>query len=404
MCKPAEGESNRPSGLSLGMPCGESLLPTGPSGSKTPGQSSSASQTPNSSRLAAAYRLMKQWVEDALVLNVNPTVQHISKHQNEAAVVTSSVGGFSSTSKTQNRVENSGAPEVARSCCLSTPVSQTHSPDAVIPGCLSENYCKYNNGRPWQPSASNAASRYSSARPPEVERHVDLPSADADQGFSRPVVRPNLVPDYLSVGRNVVGLQSGNALSEQGEPTAPVEVASKNSTGTTLHIVADSAESAAGDYPGCDSMKIRCESSAYYWDSGEKSSHNADRTGNSEAGGAAYRQPSEPSSFLQYGSFRVRWGGVKTEPSSRGQPRGSSLCEDAVDCELSNTSECRASARQTCQPSDQQVMALDMPIPGRVGTEPATSGHTRTPGLQKTESLLWKMRDRLSSTLWCAQS
>ena len=398
-------------GLPLGAQSGVSPLPTNGSGNSTPGRSSAASQSPGSSRIAVAYRLMKQWVEDMLVSDLNPTVYHVSKHQNcpETATVPSAAGCDPFTSQENKREGKTTGSGFSRSSCSATPVSRTRSPDVgqppiVLPGSLSESSHHYSNGLPWQ-----VASSYLSPRGPPGGSHIGTARHDFCRDPSPPQRGPatsNQVPNGTSKTNYLAGDMSANQdltmahnghFDPQREARVPGEAMKQPGSSTLPTVMQSAAEENVNDSYG----RGRNQPNSSWAPSAADSREDAQRTARAEPCNPASRAPSERTSFLQYGSFRVRWGDVKTEPSPVGRLRAFSMCESATDCDISSTLEPREAARRAYQPADRPVPAFDVPLPGTEGTAVASNGNMRTSGLQNTESLLWRMKDRLSSTFWC---
>ncbi|KAL8435809.1 hypothetical protein ACSSS7_002186 [Eimeria intestinalis] len=402
--KAASDESR---GLPLGVPSEVSPLSNGASGNRTPAQSPYASQSPGSSRIALAYRLMKQWVEDALVSNLNPTIHHVSRHQNcpEASAEPPSLGVLSASPGAHKRDTNTGASEVSRSKCSATPLSFSHPADTggplnPLPGCPSGGSCHYSNGLPWQAAAQYGRPRWSPQSPHEAAgrggsstAHLRLTSVEREPSG---VSRLTLGADDTQ-GNHLIASGQGGVL----HPALTPETSDSKELG---NVFSQSSGKASDSYLDGDSG--RCPPHLFSaWVASAKGGCDAgQKTARSEAGAVVSGPPSDRNSFLQYGSFRVRWGGVKRDPSPANRlHRNPCMCDSPTDCDAASGSGPREGVK-TQPPGPQAAAAFDVPSPGSAGAGGAAGGGTKTQGLQNTGSLLWRMRDRLSSTLWSRTS
>ncbi|KAL8427612.1 hypothetical protein Efla_005787 [Eimeria flavescens] len=387
-------------GLAFGVPGEMSPLSPGASGNRTPSQSPNASHSPGSSRIAAAYRLMKQWVEDALVSSLNPTVHHVSRHQNcpQTAAEPPSLLADSSSPAAHKRDSNTGASVLSRSNCSATPLSFTHpveaaGPPCVVPGCPSEGSCHYSNGLPWQASPSHVRPRW-----PPLSSHEDGSGRDPSAAQLR-LTSAEREPGGIS--RLQLGREDGVSAFQQTSrgdngcfrpPAAAAGEATSKQHATPRGGARADAEEAAGR----EAAKNQSHP-PNSWVAGTRGSCEAVlKAGKPEAAG---RPPSE----LQYGSFRVRWGDIKRAPSQASRLRSPSMGDSPTDCDGVSPGESRGEAGR--QPADQQgAAAFDVAIPGAVAVGAANSGAAKAQGFQNTESLLWKMKGRLSSTFWSKTS
>ncbi|KAL8448233.1 hypothetical protein Emag_004001 [Eimeria magna] len=401
--KPASAESP---GLPLGVPSEVSPLSTGASGNRTPTQSPYASQSPGSSRIAVAYRLMKQWVEDALVSNLNPTIHDVSRHHNcaEVAAEPPSLGLLSASPGAHKRDSNTGASEVSRSNCSATPLSFSHPADTggplnPLPGCSSGGSCHYSNGLPWQAAAQYARPRWPPHNTHEAggrgssTAHLRLASVERERSG---VSRLTLGADDIH-GNHLIADGRGDVLP----PALTPEASDSKELG---NVFLQSSGKASDSYVGGDSG--RCPNHPFSaWGSTAKGScEPGQKTARSDADAAVVRQPSDRNSFLQYGSFRVRWGEVKRDPSPANRPHTKPcMCDSPTDCDAASGSGSRGGSNT--QPSDSQAAAaFDVASPGSGGAGGAAGVTMKTQGLQNTGSLLWRMKDRLSSTFWSRTS
>ncbi|KAL8449048.1 hypothetical protein Emed_003400 [Eimeria media] len=386
--KPASAESP---GLPLGVPSEVSPLSTGGSGNRTPTQSPYASQSPGSSRIAVAYRLMKQWVEDALVSNLNPTIHHVSRHHNspEVAAEPPSLGLLSASPGAHKRDSNTGASEPA----------DTGGPLNPLPGCPSGGSCHYSNGLPWQAAAQYGHPRWPPQSPQEAggrgssTAHLRLASVERQRSG---VSRLTLGADDMQ-GTHLIGNVQGDVL--------PPALTPKASDSKELgNVFLQSRGKASDSYLGGDSGRCPNHHFSVWGSSAKGSSEPGQKTARSDAGAAVARPPSDRNSFLQYGSFRVRWGEVKRDPSpaNRLHPKPC-MCDSPTDCDAASGSGSRGGSN-TQPPESQAAAAFDVPSPDSGGAGGAAGGTTKTQGLQNTGSLLWRMKDRLSSTFWSRTS
>ncbi|KAL8275955.1 hypothetical protein Esti_000071 [Eimeria stiedai] len=400
--KPASAESP---GLPLGVPSEVSPLSTGALDNRTPAQSPYAPQSPGSSRIAVAYRFMKQWVEDALVSNLNPTLHHVSRHHNcpGTAAEPPSPGMLSASPGANKR--DTAASEVSRSNCSATPLSFTHPADTggplnPLPGCPSSGSCHYSNGLPWQAAAPYGRPRWPPQSPHEAgarggssTAHLRLASVEREpSGVSR------LMPGADDV--------QGNHLTARGQGgVLPSSLTPGASDSKELgNVFLQSRGKASDGYVRGDSDRCHNHPLSAWGSSAKGSCEAGHKIGRSDACAAIARPPSDRNSLLQYGSFRVRWGEVKKDPSSVNKlHRNPYMCDSPTDCDAATGSGSKGGSNT--QPSDPQAAAaFDVPSPGSGEAGDAASGTTKTQGLQNTGSLLWRMKDRLSSTFWSRTS
>ena len=112
---------------------------------------------------------------------------------------------------------------------------------------------------------------------------------------------------------------------------------------------------------------------------------------------ASTKAPVERTSFLQDGSFKVRWGEVRAEPLSAARLALPSVSETSPTCEISST---REVSRQSRQPAKSQSTPMEEPFGKTVSFGDDKSIYVKTQGLYNTGSLLWRVKDRLSSAFW----
>ncbi|XP_026194217.1 uncharacterized protein LOC34619255 [Cyclospora cayetanensis] len=389
---------------------GSSMHKTG-SGNSNSRRPSPSSQTSGPSRLAVAYRVVKHWVEDLLISDLNPTVNHVSRPSTASAdaPVSLASAGCTTIPRESRRESKAGiASEFSHSSNSVIPLSHTHSqdvgaPPTTIPVSLSEGLCLCSSGPPWQ-----VVPAYLSPRWPPARSHF----GEARHGRSSDRLSPQ-----QAVTCSMLEVYASPEIKEEPEYKPRVQDGRVSSIGH--HELSPHAARAVGEVVLAKSSALTSPyvgkaTAVAGFPANSTSTHsqqNGFRTGATrgsngnvlrveavnipDAGGGA---PNGEKSCLQYNPFKVRWGNISTERSPQGRLRASSLYKSATDCDLSSAVEPRKAPYQAQQPVERQGPQFDIPLAGTEGNAQTSGGCTKMQGLQNADSLLWRMKDRLSST------
>lgn len=380
----------------------------------------------SSSRMATAYRSFKQWVEALLVTELNPTVKHISASGAVSATATAVAGAAaasatgSPTSSTKNKREGNNpiCSDFSRSCCSSaTPFSRDVSPDvwgplrrpqvssssggpperAPLPalGSLSENIFSH------RPAQSQTGLAYLPSRLPAsgVRTHEERPS----QAFSGLCGKHFASKDSCKE-QELLGVDIHPGVCPRSSVCTPSDQALPDASHFTLGVDASAAPNSQPTEGRHLSRRASLRGPCLW--------------GPQPASAGGRRTPLRKSTFIPFGSSRVRWEDVEAESSS-GCPLGA-RCEGPPVPDEAGVDGAESCWRTKGGRWPQQGQVAD--AGGTLGTiacmRVAAGGDgagaaackaasvdvpcssTRSPrGLPSVERLLWRMKGTFSSTL-----